>query len=396
MSRRRQAADGEVMVGAAANYEHGAQAAGEVAEDLREAIKEMVAFNVLPTTLWALRWSAAGFPTILNIGILRAEAAFWTLGESKMEHLLADNSAQTPVEAGDGHFPGVRAQPGQGRLLSSAQLTAIFQESIMPAALQQSTRAGYFSSWRLVVTWGVAHGEVDKLLPMSLDTLKAITQELLMVGCATGTIRNVWSAIEDRSRCFGYPLPLGIEGDFSRMARAVGSVRGEPSRLIFPVGVHHVKDLLELAGLTLTQRRNVFITVVGTVACLRVGEVSNLQICDCKFGHDAAWSQIYQGTMALRVYKRKQDQVRKGLYPRIGRAITSRLEAYVEELGLEVSDECTKDQSPGARCRVCPPLFPSTVAGGVSTKPVSRQQVTKAVTDSLKMLNVDTKHFSGL
>ena len=88
--------------------------------------------------------------------------------------------------------------------------------------------------------------------------------------------------------------------------------------------------------------------------------------------------------------------MRKGLYPRIGRAITSRLEAYVEELGLEVSDECTKDQSPGARCRVCPPLFPSTVAGGVSTKPVSRQQVTKAVTDSLKMLNVDTKHFNGL
>jgi hypothetical protein len=40
-----------------------------------------------------------------------------------MEHLLADNSAQTQVEAGDGHFPRVLAQPGQGRLLSSGQLT---------------------------------------------------------------------------------------------------------------------------------------------------------------------------------------------------------------------------------------------------------------------------------
>ena len=396
MARRRQAEDGEVMVGAAAHYVHGAQAAGEVAEDVRGAVKEMVAFEVLPATLWAMLWSAAGYPTILNIEILRAEPAFWSLGESKMEHLLADNSAQTPVEAGDGHFPGVRAQPRQGRLLSSGQLTAIFQESIMPAALQQSTRAGYFSYWRTVITWGVAHREVDKLLPMSLDTLKAITQELLMVGCATGTIRNVWSAIEDRSRRFGYPLPLGIEGDFSRMARAVGSVRGEPSRLIFPIGVHHVRDLLGLAGLTLTQRRDVFITVVGTTACLRVGEVSNVQICDCKFGHDAAWSPIYQGTMALRVYKRKQDQVRKGLYPRIGRAVTSRLEAYVEELGLEVSDECTKDRSPGARCRACPPLFPHTVVAGASSKPVSRQQVTKAVTSSLKLLDVDTKHFSGI
>jgi hypothetical protein len=43
------------MIGVAAHYEHGAQAAGEVAEDLREAIKEMVVFNVLPATLWALR-----------------------------------------------------------------------------------------------------------------------------------------------------------------------------------------------------------------------------------------------------------------------------------------------------------------------------------------------------
>ena len=106
------------MVGAAAHYVHGAQAAGEVAEDVRGAVKEMVAFEVLPATLWAMLWSAAGYPTILNIEILRAEAAFWTLGESKMEHLLADNSAQTPVEAGDGHFPGCgrnRAKVGCSR-----------------------------------------------------------------------------------------------------------------------------------------------------------------------------------------------------------------------------------------------------------------------------------------
>lgn len=122
-------------------------------------------------------------------------------------------------------------------------------------------------------------------------------------------------------------------------------VRYAASRHISFPRTEHVRDLLELAGLTLTQRRNVFITVVGTTACLRVGEVSNIQICDCKFGHDAAWSLVYQGTIALLVYKRKQDQVRKGLYPRLGRAVTGLLEAFVEEVGLEVSDECTTDRS---------------------------------------------------
>ena len=55
MARRRQVEDGEVKVEAAAHYVHGAQAAGEVVEDLRVVIKEMAAFNVLPVTLWALR-----------------------------------------------------------------------------------------------------------------------------------------------------------------------------------------------------------------------------------------------------------------------------------------------------------------------------------------------------
>ena len=82
MSRWRQAEGWEITAGAAANYEHGARAAVEVAEELREAIKEMV-FNVLPAILWALRWSYAGFPTILNTEILRAEPAFWTLGKRR-------------------------------------------------------------------------------------------------------------------------------------------------------------------------------------------------------------------------------------------------------------------------------------------------------------------------
>ncbi len=85
------------------------------------------------------------------------------------------------------------------------------------------------------------------------------------------------------------------------MARAVGSVRGQPSRLIFPVGVHHVQRLVELVCLTLTQRRDMLICTLGTTACLRVGEVENLQLCDLKWGHDAAWYVDYAGTKAVGV-----------------------------------------------------------------------------------------------
>jgi integrase len=391
-----QAAAGEVTQGQAASYEHGEDAAAEVAADLSDGIKEMVAVGLQPGTVWGLEYSKASFPTINNVGILAAEAQFWSLGDERMRHILEDVSAPTPVERGDGHMPAVRAKEKTGRLNSTAVLAAIFDESVGPCSLAQGTREGYWAHWKSVITWAVAHDEVAAILPMSQTTLKALTQELMMIGCATGTIRNIWSAIEDRHRRYGYTLPLGMQGDFTRMSKAVAAVRGQPSRLIFPVGSHHVRDLLELAGLSDTQTRDVLICVLGTTACMRVGEVSQLQFCDLLWGHDSAWHTQYNNTLAVRIYKRKQDQARKGLYPRVGAAVAARLRSYTERLELEVSEDCSKKRSPGARCRSCPPVFPHATAGARAAKPVSRQQVTKAVTNSLAMLGVDTTHYSGL
>ncbi len=41
------------------------------------------------------------------------------------------------------------------------------------------------------------------------------------------------------------------------------------------------------------------------------------------------------------------------------------------------------------------PLFPRVVKGEVTSRPVSRQQVTNAVFNSLRMIGVDTAHYSG-
>ncbi len=108
---------------------------------------------------------------------MRAEAQFWSLGEAKLKHLLQDTSPRTAVEAGDGHFPAVKAKRKVSRLSSASELAAIFDECVMPAhwQLQQSTRVNYWGCWKSVLTWGVAHEEVKSLLPMTQETLKAIT-----------------------------------------------------------------------------------------------------------------------------------------------------------------------------------------------------------------------------
>ena len=394
---KRQAQPGEVSEGVEAVYIHGDEAAAEVADDVREGIREMVAVNVRPSTAYRIVYGANDFPTMRNVDILRDEPQFCALGEKKVTALLKDSSPRTAVEDGDGHFPAVHAKRKWTRLSSSKDLAAIFKECIMPTQLQQSTREAYFTSWRTVLTWGVAHEEVQSLLPMNMDTLQAITQELLMIGCAAGTVRNLWSAIEDRHRTYGYDPPLAMRmGDFSRYSKAIASIKGTPSRLLFPVGVHHVYKMIQLEDQSLAEMRNTMLTVLGTVMCMRVNEIDQLQICDVLWRFDAAFHIMYAQTLACRIYKRKQDTARKGLYPRAGGAVFTCLLAYTERAGLDVEEGCSKGRSPGARCRSCMPLFPRIANGVATTDPMSRQQVTNAVLETLASIGVDNTNYSGI
>lgn len=396
----RQAELGEVEESEVAVYTHDPEAAEEVAVELCEALRDMVAFVLQPATVWELQWSVAGFPTIMDLGVLARDPMFTALPEGLRHQLLDDQSAQTAVERGDGILPAISVKGAQGRLASVGQLAAVFQECVAPACLEASTRKGYQAMWRTVVTWAVAHEVVGDLLPMSKTTLTALTQEMLMVGCAAGTIKNLWSSIEDRHRRFGFPMPLGGAGEFKRLYKAVAAVKGTPSRIMFPIGTHHVKRLLELVGLTECQERDVLVCVLGTVLCMRVVELSFLQVCDMLWDHDAAFHAMYLGTLAVHIYRRKQDTARKGMYCRVGLAsnaewdLARRLRRHAERYALRVSPRCTKAENPGARCRHCLPFF--FTGAGEQREMLSRQQVTRGVIKSLELIGVDTEHFSGL
>ena len=338
----------------------------------------------------------------MDVQVLAADPLFSSLAAGQRERLLDDQSAQTAVERGDGILPAVRIREPQVRLASVAQLAAVFQECVAPASLEASTRRGYQALWRTVLTWGIAHEIVADLLPMSRTTLTALTQEMLMVGCSAGTIKNLWSSIEDRHRRFGLAMPLGGAGEFKRLYKAVAAVKGTPSRIMFPIGVHHIKRLLELVGLTECQERDVLVTVLGTVVCMRVvdSELTFLRVCDILWDLDAAFHIMYLGTLAVHIYRRKQDTARKGLYARVGLAanaawdLAQRMRRHAERYGLRVSPECTKRESPGARCRHCSPFF--FTGKGEQREMLSRQQVTRGVIKSLELIDVDTQHFSGL
>jgi len=299
-----------------------------------------------------------------------------------------------------------------GAVFSSQELLRLFEEQIMPSQLQASSRSNYWASWKQVLTFGLAHGELDKLLPMSMATLKSLTAEFLMVGVAANSVKNIWSAIEHWHRKAGVPSPLAQRMSFKRTFKAVCAVRGAPSRLLFPIGPHHLKMMLELVDLTPAQEHSVMITVTGTASGSRVAEVANFQLCDMLWDHDAPYHDELKGGLAIRVWKRKQDTGRFGLYPRLppGRLVF-RLRKYIAKLDLRVSPLCTKKLNPGARCPYCDPLFPHAMVSASSSvggklgggqvgraplAPASRQQVSEAVSKALGCLGVDAKNFSGI
>ncbi len=94
---------------------------------------------------------------------------------------------------------------------------------------------------------------------------------------------------------------------FSRFSKAVASVKGMPSLLIFRIGTHHVQSMLEFVGPTIAQRHDMLMCVLGTVMCLRVNEVDQLQTCDVLWYLDQNFHVKYKNTAACRIYKRKQD-----------------------------------------------------------------------------------------
>ena len=263
-----------------------------------------------------------------------------------------------------------------------------------------------------MITFGLAHGELNKMLPMSSSTLWSLTAEFLMVGVAANSIRNVWSAIEHRHRLAHLAVPLAEPMSFKRAFKAVCAIRGAPSRNLFPIGPHHIPRLLQLIGLSLMQQRAVMITVLGTVMCCRVSELANLQICDLLWDFDAAYHADLRGGMAVRIYKRKQDTGRFGLYPRIPPGeFVGKFKQFIASLGTRKMNKCTKQRNPGGRCPFCDPVFPHamvnsnskagrTLGDGPSTRApllqASRQQVSGAVKVAMECLGVDTTFYSGL
>ena len=148
-------------------------------------------------------------------------------------------------------------------------------------------------------------------------------------------------------------------------------------------------------------------SALATMCCLRPFEGAALQSCDMFFDFDVSSGLPgYEGTAAINIKSRKNDQVRRGHQPRLGRPQSSfhdlvqQLRLFMEKAWLAPRPGCTKRAAPHARCPVCPPLFPKSIRQGgnlhFTDEHPSPCTFSSWIVAALGYVGVDTSAFTGV
>ena len=350
-------------------------------------------------------WSRSLMPSVSN------EEVFVRSIEAKglsLRLLLLNISPKTELERSDGHWAVAMAgalghQSGDRSLKGMEQA---FLTNVAPMQQAAQTRVKGWGSWKVVLTWAVARDCLDKLLPMELGTLRAMVWESLAVGCSSSVVGAIIDAILARHRFFELRPPLEAQGDYTRFTSTLGRFQGRQAELRYPVHKDVVAKMLRKRAVTLAGWRDRLAAVVATLCCLRPSEGARAQVCDFfpDFDKESGFPG-WKGTAALNVRLRKNDQQRRGHWPRMGRSKDPDLDAvyqmksWMQRAGLVVQTGCSKRTDPHGVCRACAPLFPLSVHRSSSMFITSRQPSPSAfsamIVRGLKSVDMDTRLFSG-
>ena len=373
---------------------------------LQHFIRSEVIVELGPDVAPGLRWGRCMLPTLLDVEPLRASAQAAALAA---DALFANFSASTPLERSDGNWIGLAARLGpEARRSTEVSRAAAFRRYILPSSEgAPSTRGVAWRNWRGVLTWSIARRCLDRVLPMPALTLESLLWDLVSLNCTFPVIKGYLDSIQARHRRFGLASPVNGVLSYSRLSRGLQRFQGRQRRFTYPIHRSLVAAILRQPVASFAQLRNCLAAVLTTTCCLRPSEGAALQSCDIFFDLDAASGLPgYAGTAAVNIKSRKNDQVRRGHHPRIGRTscelhdLVHQLRHFMAKAGLAPRRGCAKRANPHARCPICPPMFPRTTQIGgrtlfTFTHP-SPSLFSSWIVEALGYVGVDSAAFTGV
>ena len=155
--------------------------AATLAKEYKAAIKAAVLVAMPPQIADILKWSKSTYPSLDNPELIAPlkVAGLGSVSALIRQRMFLDDTKATQLERSDGVWPAVehrialsaasssRNASVVNPMFSTSQLLQVFDEQILPAQLQVGSRVNYWSCWRQVLTFCLAHGELDKSSPNS-------------------------------------------------------------------------------------------------------------------------------------------------------------------------------------------------------------------------------------
>jgi len=340
--------------------------------------------------------------TIQNRGVLRPWLARQGLAPEVLGALLYDASERSPLERGTAvDMVGITRRDGRG--ITFEQLGAISEQVFDPAELAGGTRDAYEVAYRKVFSFFLSHGQIGKMLPMSVQDLKKMLTELVMAGESVSSLRTVAAAVSRLHTRAGFASPTESGGGLTKLLKPFSVAQGTPRAVCTPIAPEHIQKMLQVTGVSPSTERAILVTAFGTVIAGRNQHVADRTVCDLIEDYDEDRDQQTKGSVAVCIPSQKQDREGRGTMARIkAGTLTTRLKQWVRIKGLKVSPHCQKrKKGANARCKCtfCPPLFTSRVdarseADG-TYKPISRQQVSDCVKQAMRAIGVSPERMSG-
>lgn len=376
------------------------------AAHLQHFLRSEVLVELGPDAALGISWGRCRLPTLKDVEPLRALAYAAGLN---VQDLLSDCSARTPMEACNGNWHGLAASLGPAVASSSeAQRATAFRRFILPSTEgAPATRGSAWRNWRGVLTWALARRCFHRILPMPSQVLESFLWDLITLDCSFPVIKGYLDCIQVRHRRFGLPSPVSGALSYARLSRGLQRFQGRQRRFVYPIHRSLVAALLRHRVSSWTHFRNILAAALSTLCCMRPCEGAALQSCDVFFDFDMdSGVPGYRGTAAINIKSRKNDQVRRGHHPRLGRPrshlhdIVHQLRFFLEQTQLAPRAGCTKRANPHAHCPLCPPLFPLTTRSGglpvFTFQHPSPSKFSSWIVEALGYIDVNTAAFTGV
>ena len=343
-----------------------------------------------------------------------------------IEHWLFQDGAECALEACDGRWqPAVHAIAFPSRAAAApsvAESVEAFNRHIRPLERAPRTRSKYQTHRLTILTWAIWKGVLPTLLPMSDDVLRAFIWDALAFEASLPVLKHSVDAIKAWHKRLSLQAPADGPGDYRRLTHSLSRFQPSSRCLKFPIHKGALKKLLLLpvpphppcGGVKarcpicwafLRRWVDCLGGATATAACLRCAEGGALQSCDLRLLFDELAGYLqFVGCAAINIKVRKNDQLRAGHLPRLGRPNDSRfdliaqLQEMMRQLGNLPRPGCTKSGNLSAHCPVCPPLFPRSMRNGEFdfSRNATSEEFSAMVKRGLGHVGFDTDLFSGI